>query len=81
MENDPHSEDGTQRLLLALSRILVLLRLLRSGGMDSGSGFTTLAEGRVEGVRAQLRGTQSALTKAFMGQARVVTSLVHEGDI
>ena len=49
--------------------------------MDSGSGITKLAEERVEGMRGQMRVTQSMLTKAFVWQARVVTSLIQEGDI
>ena len=49
--------------------------------MDSGSGITKLAEERVEGMRGQMRVTQSMLTKAFVGQVRVVTSLIQEGDI
>ena len=50
-------------------------------GYDSGSGITTLAEERVEGVRGQLRVTQSASTKVFVGQACVVTPLIQEGVI
>ena len=41
--------------------------------MDSGSGITTLTEARVEGVRGKLRVTESALTKVFVVQPRVVT--------
>ena len=49
---------------------------------DMGYGsITTLAEERVEGVRGQLRVTQSALTNAFVGKACVVTPLTQEGDI
>ena len=49
--------------------------------MDFDSGITTLGEERVEGVRGQLRVTEYALTKAFVGQACVVRSLIHECDI
>ena len=48
--------------------------------MDSGSGITTWAEKKVEGVRGQLRVTQSALTKAFVEQAHMVTWSIQEGD-
>ena len=44
--------------------------------MDSRLGMTTLTAERVERVRGLLRVTQSALTKAFVGQACVVTPLI-----
>ena len=49
--------------------------------MESCSVITTLAGERVEGVWGQLRVTQSASTKAFVGQAHMVTWLMQEGDI
>ena len=49
--------------------------------MNSGSGIITLPEERVGGVRGQLRVTQSAVTKAFVGQSCVVTPLIQEDDI
>ena len=58
---------------IGVLRLLVLSRRLRSRGMDSGSSSSTLAEQRVEGVRGQMRVTESASAKAFGGQARVVT--------
>ena len=46
--------------------------------MDSGQGLTFIAEQRVEGVRGQIWTTQSGLTQAFVGQARVTRSLVQD---
>ena len=49
--------------------------------MESGLDIATMGENGVEGVRGQLRMTQPALTRAFIGQARVVTSLIQNCDI
>ena len=49
--------------------------------MASCSGITLMARELVEGVREQLGIIQIALTQAFVGQPRVVMSLVQECDI
>ena len=43
--------------------------------MDSGSGITAMSEEVVEALRRQPGMMQTALTQAFVGHARVVTSL------
>ena len=49
--------------------------------MDSGSGFTAVSEELIEALQGQSGMTQTALTQAFVGHARVVTSLGQECDI
>ena len=49
--------------------------------MDSGSGITAMSEELVEALRRQPGMMQTALTQAFVGHARVVTSLSQECDI
>ena len=49
--------------------------------MDSGSGITAMSEELVEALRRQPGMMQTALTQAFVGHARVVTSLGHEYGI
>ena len=49
--------------------------------MNSGSGITAISEGLVEALQGQPEMTQTALTQAFVGHARVVTSLGQECDI
>ena len=49
--------------------------------MDSGSSITAMSEELVQGLRGQPGMTQTALTQAFVGHARVVTSLGQECDI
>ena len=49
--------------------------------MDSGSGITAMSEELVEALRRQPGMTQTALTQALVGYARVVTSLGHKCDI
>ena len=48
--------------------------------MDSGSGITAMSEELVEAMRRQPGMMQTALTQAFVGHARVVTSLGQECD-
>ena len=49
--------------------------------MYSGSGITAMPEELVEAVRGQPGMAQTALTRAFVGNARVVTSFGQEFDI
>ena len=49
--------------------------------MDSGSGITAMSEELVKVMRRQPGMVQTALTQAFVGHARVVTSLGQECDI
>ena len=49
--------------------------------MDLGSGITAISEELVEALQGQPGMTQTALTQAFVGHARVVRSLGQECDI
>ena len=49
--------------------------------VDYGSGITAMSEELIEALRRQLGVMQTALTQAFVGNARVVTSLGHECNI
>ena len=49
--------------------------------MDSGSSITAMSEELVQALRGQVGMTQTALTQAFVGHTRVVTSLGQERDI
>ena len=81
VENEPYVEGLTQHLAgrlavpgaSAAAEVMVL--------MDSGLGITAMSEELVEALREQPGMTQTALTQAFVGQARVVTSLGQECDI
>ena len=48
---------------------------------DSGSGTTAVSEELVKALQGQPGMTQTALTQAFVGHARVVTSLDQEGSV
>ena len=49
--------------------------------MDSGSGIIAMSKELAKALRGQPRMTQTALTQAFVGHARVVTSLGQECDV
>ena len=49
--------------------------------MNSGSGITVISEELVKALQGQPGMTQTELTQAFVGHARVVTSLGQECDI
>ena len=49
--------------------------------MDSGSGITAISEELLEALRRQPGMMQTPLTQAFVGHARVVTSLGQECDV
>ena len=73
--NDPHLQGLTQHLVgrlavpgaSAAAEVKVL--------MDSGSGNTAMSEELIQALQGQPGMTQTALTQAFVGHARVVTSL------
>ena len=69
VETEPHLEALTQHVAgrLAVPEVNVL--------MDSGSGITAMSEELVEALRRPTGMMQTALTQAFVGHARVVTSL------
>ena len=75
METEPHLEALTQhvagRLVVPGCSGAAEAKVL----MDSGSGITARSEELVESLQGQPGMTQTALTKAFVGHARVVTSL------
>ena len=48
---------------------------------DSGSSITAMSEELVQALRGQVGMTQTALTQALVGHARVVTSLGQECDV
>ena len=78
MDTEPYLEAMTQHVAgclavpgaSAAAEVKVLI--------DSGSGITAMSEELVEALRRQPGMTQTALTRAFVGHARVVTSLGQE---
>ena len=78
---EPHLEALTQhvagRLAVPGASTVAEVKVL----MDSGSGITAISEELVEALRRQPGMTQTALTQALVGYARVVTSLGHKCDI
>ena len=81
VETEPHLEALTQhvagRLVVPGASAAAEVKLL----MDSGSGTTAISEELVEALQRQPGMTQTALTQAFVGPARVVTSLGQDCDI
>ena len=81
VETTPHLESLTQhvagRLAVPGASAAAEVKVL----MDSGSGITVMSEELVEVLRRQPGMMQTALTQAFVGHARVVTSLGQECDI
>ena len=80
VENEPHVEGLTQhlagRLAVPGTSAAVEVKVI----MDSGSSITAMSEELVQALRGQPGTTQTALTQAFVGHARVVTSLDQECD-
>ena len=81
VETEPHLEAPSQHVAGSLA-------VPGSSGadedkvlMDSGSGITAVSAKLVEALQAQPGMTQTALTQAFVGHARVVMSLAQECDI
>ena len=74
METEPHLEALTQhaagRLAVPGASPAVEVKVL----MDSGSGIIAVSEGLIEALRGQPGMTQTALTQAFVGHARVMTT-------
>ena len=81
VKTEPHLEALTQlvagRLAVSGASAAAEVKVL----MDSGSGITAISEGLVEALQGQPETTQTALPQAFVGHARVVTSLGGECDI
>ena len=81
VETEPHLEALTQhvsgRLAVPGTSGAAEAKVL----IDSGSGTTAISDELVEALQGQPGMTQTALTQAFVGHARVVTSLVQECDV
>ena len=81
VETEPHLEVLTQhvtgRLVIPGASATAEVKVL----IDSGSRITAMSEELVEALQRQLGMMQTALTQAFVGHARVVTSLDQECDI
>ena len=78
METEPHLESLTQhveeRQALPATSAAADVKVL----MDSGSGVTAKSEELLEALQGQPEMTQTPLTQAFAGLAKLVTSLVQE---
>ena len=81
VENEPHVEVLTQHLAGRLAAPGASAAAEVKVLMDSGSSITAMSEELVQVLRGQPGMTQTALTQAFVGHARVVTSLGQECDI
>ena len=81
VETEPHLEALTQhfagRLAVPGASAAAEAKVL----MDSGSGITAISEELAEALRGQPGMTHTALTQAFVGHERVVTSMGQECDI
>ena len=81
VENESHVEVLTQllagRLAVSGASAAAEVKVL----MDSGSSITAMSEELTQALRGQLGMTQTALTHASVGHARVVTSFGQECDI
>ena len=81
MDTEPHLETLAQhaagRLAVPGASAAAEVKIL----MESGSGITAMSEELAETLRRQPGMMQTALTQAFVGHARVVTSLGQECDI
>ena len=80
MDTEPHLQAPTQhvagRLAVPGASAAAEVKVL----MDSGSEITAMSEELVEALRRQPGMMQIVLTQAFVGHARVVTSLDQERD-
>ena len=80
VETEPHLEVLTQhvagRLAVPGASEAAEPKVL----MDSGSGITAISEELVEALQGQPGMTQTSVTQAFVGHARVLTSLGQECD-
>ena len=81
VETEPHLGHLTQhvpgRLAVPGASVTAEVKWI----LDSGSGITAISEELVEALQGQPGMSQTALTQAFVGHARVVTSLGQECDI
>ena len=80
METEPHLEALTEHVARRLVVSAAIAAAEDKVLMNSGSGFTAISEELVKALQRQLGVTQTTLTQAFVGHARVVTSLGQEGD-
>ena len=75
MDNEPHLEAPTQHVASGLAvpgaSVAVEVKIL----MGYGSGNNAMSEELVAALRRQPGMMQTVLTQAFIGHARVVTSL------
>ena len=81
VENEPHVEGLTQHVGGHLAVPGASAAAEVKVHMDSGSSITAMSEELVQALRGQPGMTQTALTQAFVGHARVVTLLGQECDI
>ena len=81
VETEPHLDALTQqvagRLVVPGASAAAEVKVL----MDPGSGITAMSEELVEALQGQPGMTLTALTQAFVGRARVVTSLGQDWGI
>ena len=78
VENEPHVEVLTQHLAGRLAVLGAAAAAEVKVLMDSGSSITTMSEELVQALRGQVGMAQTALTQAFVGHSRAVTSLGQE---
>ena len=80
VENEPHVEGPTHHLAgrLAVPGASAAAEVVL---MDSGSTITAMSKELVQALRGQPGMTKTTVTQAFVGPARVVTSLGQECDI
>ena len=81
MDTEPHLEALTQHVTGRLAVTGVSAAAEVKVLMDSGSRITAMSEELVEALRRQPGMMQTALTRAFIEHARVMTSLGQECDI
>ena len=80
VETEPHLEALTQHVAGRLAVPGVSAAIEVKVLMNSGSGTTAMSEDLVEVLQGQPGTTQTALTRALVGHARVLTSLGQECD-
>ena len=81
VENEPHVDDLTHHLAGGLAVPGASAAAEVKVHMDPGSSITAMSEDLVQALLGQPGMTQTALTQAFGGHVRVLTSLGKECDI
>ena len=81
VENEPHVEDLTQHLPGHLAVPGASTAAEVKDLMYSGLSITSISEELVQALRGQSGMRQTVITQAFIGHARVVTSLDQGYDI